>query len=139
MNLIGQSLRKANRNNNVLNILAIPTHESHGTILANAFPECKFYFLYLKGFKFWDNRFRRLPDNCYLLKNGTIPLELNFDIILSQNVDQYQVLAPLARQYKIPLICVTHTARYPSMTNSYLTQLKTLKGDFNVFITKSSM
>ncbi len=138
MNGIGNIINRAKRSN--INILMMSTHETANSALANAFLNYNFYFLYGNNLKKWDSRFRKLPENCYLLKDGQIPLEQQFDIIISQNyADQYGILKPLAEKYKIPLVCITHTQPYPEMTKKFLGQVKQMSGDFNVFITKSSM
>lgn len=133
MNLIGSVIQRSV--GSPKNTLSIPTHETAFTAFAKALPEFNHYLIYGPNLKTWDNRFRELPSNCFLLKDGVIPLELNFDVILSQNhADQYQILAPIARQYNVPLITVTHTARYPSMSKNYVRQVKSCVGDVNVFI-----
>ncbi len=132
MNLVGQCIHRAVAKQK--NTLSIPTHESAFSAFAKALPEFNHYMLYGPNLKTWDNRFRELPENCFLLKDSVIPLELNFDLVLSQNVDQYPILAPLAGQYHIPLVTITHTARYPSMSKAYLRQVKQQVGLANVFI-----
>lgn len=138
MNLIGSVINKS-LNKQSLNILGFCTHETFQSGLANCFPQHNFYFLYQLGLKTWDNRFRKLPKNCYLLKDGKIPIDLQFNICMSQNVDQYQYLAQISRQYNIPLINITHTAVYPQFSKNYLRQVKEMRGDFNIFITDNSM
>jgi glycosyltransferase involved in cell wall biosynthesis len=136
MNNLGLVINRAKKKEK-LNILSISTHESHDSTFAKT--GHNIYLLELDGFKRWNTTFRVVPPNVTLLKNGIIPTELDIDLVISQNkFDQPRVLYPIAQQYNIPLIDITHTFPFPDWPKSQLKQLNNIRGDINVFITEHS-
>ena len=134
MNLLGQILRKSNRQSDKLSILTGATHETFETALS--LTGHNFYCLYNPIWKVWNETFRKCPPNYILLKDGEIPIELDIDVIISQQkVGQHQYLYPLSRQYNIPLIQIEHTAPAPWYTKKEMRQIKEMRGDRNIFIT----
>jgi glycosyltransferase involved in cell wall biosynthesis len=131
--VIGQITRKAHRDTKKLNILTIPCHETWESAIS--LTRHNFYALEIEGCKKWNEIFRPLPSNYIPLKEGLFE-ELDFDIVIShQKFGQFQTLAPIAHQYKIPLISAEHTAPVPSWPKARLKQLYDMQGDLNVFIT----
>lgn len=137
MNYIGNLVKRAKKG--PLNILTCCTHETAESILAKCFPQHSWFALYHESVKTWNPTFRECPPNYFLLKNGIIPTELDIDAVLSQNkFGQFQLLAPIANRYRIPLISFEHTMTMPQWTEQQIQQLKNMKGDINLFITPSS-
>lgn len=125
-----------------LNILSGITHESYESSLAKT--NAVFYAIHGEHIKKeWNTKFRPLPDNYHILdvnRPNKYPEYIDFDIILSQHkFGAYQVLAPIAQQLSIPLICLEHTDNlkeyWPQEKQEYL---KSMQGDINVFISEYS-
>ncbi len=140
--IIGSILKSATREDgDRLNILTFPTHESYQSGLAGT--NADFWLWRGEGIKDWNPQYRQLPKNHHLLDpnrgDGQIPLDVNFDAILSQNPEgQFPVAFKLSKSLHVPLITITHTLPPPNIPPQYLEQMKTLKGDINVFISEYS-
>lgn len=125
-----------------LNILTAPTHERYEVNLADT--GHNFYAFQGKGIKNWTEKYAKCPDN-YLLLNpykgaGQIPLEVDFDLVLSQNkFGQYQVLAKIAQQLGLPLVSLEHTLPMPMWPDGQVEAMSAMRGDINVFISDYSI
>lgn len=135
---IGSLLRSLNRPlGNKLNILLAPTHERVESYL------CKtghnFYAFRHDKFKDWDETYAALPNNYTLLPKNIIPYDLNFDLVLFQNIaGQAQILSDIAKQLHLPIVRYEHTYAYPQWGEAHIRQLKQFRGNINVFITEAS-
>lgn len=119
------------------NILCAPTHEAYETGLAVT--GHNFFAFPNKHFKTWNSAYRPVPDNYQILKSQNIPLELEFDFVLSQNkFGQYQVLSSLAQQLNLPLISLEHTLPIPSWPKQQYEECQKMRGVLNVFISEYS-
>lgn len=124
-----------------LNILTFPTHERYETGL------CKtghnFFAVRGPGIKDWNTTYAPLPPN-YTLGDptkggGQIPVEMDFDLVLSQNkFGQYQVAVQLARQLHLPLVSLEHTLPMQEWSEGQLKKMRDMRGDLNVFISEYS-
>ncbi|MFA5759037.1 MAG: glycosyltransferase family 4 protein [Clostridia bacterium] len=133
-------IRRVNEPNRVLNILTAPTHEAYQSNWAGL--PYRFYLLQHKNFKPWNDTYRKLPNNHFLLDetDKQIQPDMRFDLVLSQNkFGQYQILAPIARQLNIPLISLEHTLPVPSWTQKQRMSVLQMRGDANVFISDYSI
>lgn len=93
--------------------------------------------------KDWDTRFAPLPKNFILLNAAKgeqqLPPEIDFDVVLAENrFGAIQLLRQYAHRLHLPLISLEHTLPVPSWPKSHLAQLKTLRGNINVFISEYS-
>lgn len=141
MNFISSILHRAARKGgsrvNKLNILTAPTHEAYETNLCET--GHNFYAIAGQHIKKWKSEYRPLPSNYFILKNNELPSELSLDCVLShQKFGQFQALAPIARQYHLPLISLEHTLPIEQWSESKLAQLKGMRGDINLFISDMS-
>jgi len=124
-----------------LNILTFPTHERYETNL------CKtghnFYAFRADGIKDWNTNYGEVPSN-YMLLNPEkqmeqIPPYVDFDIILSQNkAGQFQIAKQLSEQMHVPLVSLEHTLPFPEWDEEILSQMRNMRGNFNVFISEYS-
>lgn len=138
--MIGRILKKTFSGK--LNILTIPTHESAESNLAQT--AHNFYALTFPPernpykLKSWDTKYRPLLPNYTLLKDK-LPQDIQFDLVLSQHkFGQIQTLGPIAERLRIPLIQYEHTQPYKDWPESYILNLKQLRGNYNVFISEYS-
>jgi len=135
-------LRNATRQHEVLNILTFPTHERYQQNLAKT--GHNFYLIQgFQGIKTWNDKYAKLPNNHTLLdpKKGInqIPPWIEYDLIISQQkFGQFQIAAPIAKQLGLPLVSLEHTTVMPQWTKTQLQQLKSMRGDINVFISEQS-
>jgi glycosyltransferase involved in cell wall biosynthesis len=138
---IGSLIRQATRKpGERLNILSWPTHESYQSNLCNV--NADFYLWRAPNLKDWVWKYRQLPRNHHLLDpnkgDDQIPKNIDLDLILAQNVAAHYPLAyKLSRSLQIPLIVLTHTLP-PNDNPVYLQQVKSLRGDINIFISNFS-
>jgi hypothetical protein len=122
-----------------LNILTFPTHERYQTGLSLTGHN---FFLYTgQGIKNWDAAYAPLPANHVLLPyEAPFPIDLDFDVILSQNkFGQYPVADSISKQFNIPLISLEHTLPYPSWPIQQTKALSNLRGHINVYISNYSV
>ena len=126
------------------NVLCAITHERYEGCLAKT--GHNFWGMTKPGtFKEkWNTSYGPIPSNYNILDHRRgehqIPLWINPDVCLVQNIfGQYQVLAPLAAQYQIPLIRLEHTASMAFWPKEQKDALKQMRGHVNVFITDWSL
>lgn len=138
---IGSICRKAALRGDPLNILTFPTHEAYQTCLAAT--GHNFYMVQGPGIKTWNSQFRPVPHNHVLLDPASgkrqIPVELDFDLILSQNkFGQFPVAAQLSQQLHLPLVSLEHCLPVTGWTDRQIARLNQMRGDVNVFISEYS-
>ena len=125
-----------------LNILTFPTHERYETSLAKT--GHNFYAYRADGIKDWNITHAPVPDNYHLLNKSLgenqIPLDLDFDLVLSQNkFGQFQVAYPLSQSLHLPLVSLEHTLPVPYWSDDVKEQTRNMRGDVNVFISNYSI
>lgn len=125
-----------------LNILTFPTHERYETSLAKT--GHNFYAYRADGIKDWNTTHAPVPDNYYLLNKNLgenqIPLDLDFDLVLSQNkFGQFQIAHPLSRSLHLPLVSLEHTLPVPYWSDDVKEQTRNMRGDVNIFISNYSI
>tara|TARA_R110002051_G_C8688119_1_gene492638 strand:- start:415 stop:1431 length:1017 start_codon:yes stop_codon:yes gene_type:complete len=125
-----------------LNILTFPTHERYETSLAKT--GHNFYAYRADGIKDWNSTHAPVPDNYYLLNKdlgeNQIPLDLDFDLVLSQNkFGQFQIAYPLSQSLHLPLVSLEHTLPVPYWSDDVKEQTRHMRGDANVFISNYSI
>lgn len=141
-NVIRSITRAATRKDNEpLNILTFPTHESFESGLAQT--GHNFYAYRDQTVKDWNHTYRSLPENYTLLNPakgvGQFPSDVDFDLVLSQNkFGQFKLAKQFADTWQLPLISLEHTLPFPSWSQTYINQLKQMRGDVNVFISEFS-
>lgn len=135
---IGKILRHATNDDKVYNILCAPTHEAYETGLAKT--GHNFYAVPHQSFKTWNTKYRSVPSNYHLLKTGNLPIDVEFDFVLSQNkFGQYQVLSQYAQLLNLPLVSLEHTLPVPDWPRSRLEACRNMTGNLNVFISQFSV
>lgn len=140
--IVGTLTRAASRRKGErLNILTFPTHERYETGLAMT--GHNFYALRGPGIKDWNKQYAPVPPNYTLLDptldTRQIPVELDFDLVLSQNkAGQYPVAVQIARRLHLPLVCLEHTLPPKEWTPGQIARVMRMKGDINVFISEYS-
>lgn len=143
--ILRQSTRKEGER---INILCAPTHERYENLLAQT--NCEFYAYQAGNIKKWNTSFGPLPDNYHILRPlndgedilGPVPTYIDWDAILTQSKgSQYQVHFQLAKKMGLPLISLEHTLPTEAWEKSpiMMQQLKTMRGDLNIFISEYSM
>lgn len=141
--VVGCLLRQATRQDGEpLNILTCPTHERYESGLART--GHRFWAYRCPQVKDWDRTYAPVPDNYVLLNpargDRQIPLEVDFDLVLSQNkFGQFFLLSRFARLWQVPLISLEHTLPVPNWPQRRLDELRRMRGDLNVFIAKYSV
>ena len=132
----------ARRITDSFNILTFPTHERYETLL------CKtghnFYSYRADGIKDWNTSYAELPENYHLLnvdlEEDQIPLNLDLDLILSQNkFGQYQIAQQLSNMWHVPLVSLEHTLPVPNWPPETLQSTHYMRGHINVFISEYSI
>jgi hypothetical protein len=140
--IIGSLCRKiSRRTNEQLNILCMPTHERYETGLAKT--GHNFYAFRAPSVKDWNSNYAVVPMNYSLLNpalgDRQIPIDLDFDVILSQNkFGQMQLAKQLAFNLHLPIISLEHTLPMPEWGQMELLQLQAMRGDINIFISEYS-
>jgi hypothetical protein len=142
-NPISSIIRSATRKKDgPLNILTFPTHERYETGLCQT--GHNFYAYRAQGIKDWNTKYGPTPDNYILLdsnlKENQVPSYVEFDLILSQNkFGQFQTAYPLAQRMNLPLISLEHTLPMPQWSQAQRNQLKSMRGQMNIFISEYSL
>ena len=126
------------KDNEPLNILTFVTHERYEPNL------CKtghnFYAYTGEGIRDWNTNYAPIPDNYCILDKGLggkqIPLHLDIDLLISQNIVAHYDLAQGISQYlNIPIINIHHTLPPPAWKKEELQSLSSRVGVFDVYIT----
>lgn len=135
---IQRSLRKPGER---LNVLTAPTHESYQSSMQGC--NADFYLFRGQGIKDWNPQYRQLPKNYTLLDPrlgiNQIPRDLEFDVVLSQNVEgQFPVFQHVSKALNIPLVTICHTLPHPQANQQYIDQARSMKGDINLYISDFS-
>ncbi len=142
--LIGSLLHRTKRDNSKpLNYLSFPTHEAAQSQQAKT--KDNIYLWRGPNVKDWNKGFRIVPKNVHLLPfndtptpEASIPADVNFDVIVCQNKwGQYPVAKRLSQLWHVPLVCIEHTLP-PNPDPNYLAQMKSMRGDLNLFISDYS-
>jgi len=130
------------KDNEPLNILTFVTHERYEPNL------CKtghnFYAYTGEGIRDWNTNYAPIPDNYCILDKGLggkqIPLHLDIDLIISQNIVAHYDLAQGISQYlNIPIINIHHTLPPPAWKKEELQSLSSKVGVFDVYITDHNL
>ena len=135
-------MRRATRKSDEpLNILSFPTHERYQTNIAKT--GHNFYLWQGEGIKPWVESYAPVPANTSLLnpskKDKQIPIEVDVDLILSQNkFGQFQIASKLADYYDVPMISLEHTLPVESWNYDQRLELYQMRGSSNVFISEYS-
>lgn len=123
--------------NGRFNILSASTHERYQSNMDNI--NADFYLYADEGIKGWTDKYARLPSNHYILPEKYIPFGVDFDFVLSQNrFGQFQKLAVIANQLKIPLITIEHTLPAPFWNAKFTQQVSEMRGLVDVYISEYS-
>lgn len=121
------------------NILTGITHEGFESSL------CKtghnFYAFPHQSFKQkWNEQYRPIPDNYHILSSQKLPIDLEFDFILSQNkFGQFDVFSILSEQYNLPIISLEHTLVMKEWSEQRKERCRRQRGIINVFISDYSV
>lgn len=137
MNPLATITYRATKNDEPYNIICAPTHERYETGLAKT--NNNFYAFGDKSFKTWKTQYAPVPENYTILIPGTLLTNLRYDFVLSQNkFGQFQVLSNVARQLHLPMISLEHTLPIHNWPPRMMEQLRTMRGNINVFISEYS-
>lgn len=119
------------------NILTFDTHERYQSQLAKT--GHNFYSFRYNGCKKWNEEYAPFPENYYRLPENSLMNGIDFDFILSQSkFGQFQMARRLQDYLNIPLVSLEHTLPIPSWPNEYFQNLRSMRGDLNVFISEYS-
>lgn len=130
--IIREAVRK---DNEPLNILTFPTHERYQENLAKT--GHNFYLLNGPDIKKWNSTFAPLPENHFLL-NSQIPIEVDIDLVLSQNkFGQFEIAKKISNIINVPLINIEHTLPGPGQ-EIHVKMMRSMVGDVNLFISEYS-
>lgn len=120
------------------NILTFPTHERYETQL------CKtghnFYSFRVENAPRWKKDQVPIPENYYILPEGTLVNNISYDFILIQSKFwQFQIAQQLNQILSLPTICLEHTLPTPqTFSQSDIDQMRKMHGLVNVFISEYS-
>jgi glycosyltransferase involved in cell wall biosynthesis len=118
-------------------ILTFDTHERTQSQMAKT--GHNFYAFRYPGCKKWDSIYAEMPKNYYVLPENSLVGGIDFDFILSQSkFGQLQVAKQLQQFLRIPIISLEHTTPTKDLSPEQLAGMKSIWGDFNVFITEFS-
>lgn len=122
---------------NKFTILTACTHEGFESSLAKTGHD--FYAITGPNLKGWDYHTRPVPANYYIFHTpyDKLKIDVPVDLVLCQNrLSQYQLLRQVSERYHIPMIVLDHTEPFPGLTKAQIKDVKTWRGDVNVFITE---
>ena len=143
MRQMSSILRTATRKiSEPFNIFCAGTHERFESGLA--LTGHNFYAYKAGNIKGWNTNYAPVPDNYILLDErlgeNQIPLEIDFDLVLSQNkFGQFQQLQPIAQKFNVPLVSLEHTLPMPQWSLEQRQSLVNMRGKINVFISEYSI
>jgi glycosyltransferase involved in cell wall biosynthesis len=145
---IGTILKQCFRDPKELyNCLSFPTHERYQSNLKDT--KCNYWLLQgtpgVKG-NGWIQKYAQMPRNHYLLEKvdsndvlRTIPNWVEFDFTLGQHrFGQVQTALQITNYLGCPSIALEHTTVTNSQLEKAAPELRKLRADINVFITKQS-
>ncbi len=121
-----------------LNILTFPTHERYETGI------CKtghnFYSLQGGEIKTWKSQYAPIPKNYTIfdgqLGDNQIPLDLNLDLILTQNkFAHFNIAQQLARQLYLPIVTLEHCVPSDAWSQDLLERGKAMISNINIMTT----
>jgi len=116
-----------------LNILCFDTHERCQSQMAKT--GHNFYAFRYQDCKVWNEAFAKIPENYYPIKD--LYLDMDFDFILSQSkFGQLQISKQIQSQLGLPIVHLEHTIPTSNYTPEQLKMLKSIWGDYNVFISE---
>lgn len=125
-----------------MNVLTYSTHERYQSGWTNV--PANFYLIQGPGIKTWNPIYAPLPAN-HIVLNGSkslddqIPVEVDFDLILSQNkAAHYPSAKYLSQKLHLPLVSLEHCMAHPSLPRAQLEAMKGMRGHENVFISEFS-
>lgn len=141
--ILRRSFRQPNEN---YNCITFPTHERYQSGLANT--KCNFYMLQgtpgVKG-NGWIESYAIMPDNHILLEKRDNPLQAipswidGIDFTIGQHrYGQGQTAIELANFFSCSSIILEHTVPTNDNIRVAIPQMKQVRGDINVFISRSS-
>jgi glycosyltransferase involved in cell wall biosynthesis len=126
-----------------LHILCMPTHERYESALA--LTGHRFYAYRTgdssRGVKDWNKLYAPVPKNYTLLPIGEIPYDVEFDLVMSQNITgQFPIAKRFSKALHIPLVTIDHTLPSPNYSPSHIEQIRReARGDVNVFVHNYSL
>lgn len=116
------------------NILSFSTHEAYQEAMAKT--GHNFYLLQPKGQKQWNEKFRKVPNNCFLIQSvDKIPKDIDF-MISQERYSQIQSMLSLSNIIRVPVIHIDHVE---PIKNEHFNFLKSHIADKHVFITQHNM
>lgn len=144
---MGIARRSTKRPDEPFNLLTFPTHESAETVWCKT--NINVYAIRGRGIKGWNEKFRPLPKNYHLLSPSgahqiraymeTIPKDITFDAIVSQNIHAHNEIATgIAQQMGISLIELQHVLPNPAWSPDLLNTFKNRPAHKKIFITDYS-
>lgn len=137
---IGSILRQATRKKgDCLNIITFPTHEPYEVMLCRT--GNSFWAVRTPEVRDWNKNCRDLPSNYTLLNptrgEGQIPLDIDFDLVLSNNkAGQFQLAQQISKNLLIPHVNMEHTLPHPNWPSQQVKQWSSLRADANLFISE---
>lgn len=121
------------KNKEKLDILCFDTHERCQSQMAKT--GHNFYSFRYKDCKIWNTDFAEIPENYHPIE--VLHTDIDFDLILSQSkFGQLQISKQIQNQFGLPIIHLEHTVPTSNYTSEQLTALKSIWGDYNVFISE---
>ncbi len=141
-NAVASILRAASRKpGEPLNIISFPTHERYQSGFAGI--NATFYLIRTPEVKDWDSRYAPLPKNHVLLNPGNkqhqLPLDVDFDLILTQNKQgQFGIAWQLAKQLHLPIVSLEHCLPMKDWKPALVKKIREMRGDVNVYISEFS-
>lgn len=131
-------LRGINRTNKKFNILTINNSEAFQCSLAKT--EHNFYFMQHSNIRSWNILIRPVPNNCYMLFGEDVSkqftIDTNFDLVLCQNRQHYNLLRQVADQIYCPIINIEYSLSDPNLNPHVIESMAMQSYDHYIFISE---
>ena len=122
-----------------LNILTFVTHERYEPNLCKT--NHNFYAITGNGIRNWNTQYAPIPENYHILdgrlEDNLIPVHLDIDVVLCQNVMAHYPLAhQFAQIHRLPLVNLWHLLPPTDWTQDEFNYFTSLDADVDVFISE---
>lgn len=130
--IIGSLARKAT-NHEKLNIITFNAHERYQSLICKT--NHNFYAFTSPEMMVWNETYNKIPDNYYLLEHNSLPIDMDFDLVLCPARVHFELMKSMCKSFHLPMlfleVFVPNTGVHH---NTVLQAKKIIHGDINVFI-----
>jgi hypothetical protein len=95
----------------------------------------EFYMVKYNNRKRWNENYAKIPENHFFFSENVIPPYFEYDFVLSQSkYSHYELALKLAKDRNIPLVCLEHTLPTSNFNSDQIKALKSMVGNYNIYI-----